>query len=96
MCDLARDSAAALMSAASGLPIRFQDETDDHAVASRAPLGAPRCAIEGWISSYHAIRDGSLSAITDDVRRLTHQAPMTFAEYLRRFPRALPHVAPVR
>lgn len=63
--------AAALLSRARGEEIRFENETDEEAFASRASLGAPDWAVEGWVSSYQAIRDGSLDLVSPDVRELT-------------------------
>ena len=59
------------MTRASGKTIRFHDETDEEAFASRAGFGAPEYEVRGWVSSYWAIRDGSLSRVSTDVRTLT-------------------------
>ena len=85
--------AAALMSEASGKAIRFHDESDEEAFASRAAFGAPEFEVRGWVSSYWAIRDGSLSGVSADVRRLSGQDPVSLREYLRTHPDALDHVA---
>jgi len=68
---------------ATGKPVRFHDETDEEAFASRASYGAPEFEVLGWVSSYWAIRDGSLDGVTDSVRRLTGTAPVSLTEYLR-------------
>jgi uncharacterized protein YbjT (DUF2867 family) len=77
--------AAALMSR-PGKPVRFEDETDDEAWASRRHYGAPDFEMRGWISSYQAIRDGSLAQVSGDVLALTGRQPATLAEYLQRRP----------
>jgi NAD(P)H dehydrogenase (quinone) len=86
------DEAAALMSRASGKAIRFQDESDEEAFASRAVFGAPEFEVRGWVSSYWAIRDGSLESVSTDVRKLTGSDPISLADYLHAQPRALDHV----
>jgi uncharacterized protein YbjT (DUF2867 family) len=75
--------AAAAMSSAER-PVRFVDESDEEAWESRQKYGAPDFEVRGWISSYQAIRDGSLSAISTHVRDLTGREPLTLAEYLQR------------
>jgi uncharacterized protein YbjT (DUF2867 family) len=75
--------AAALMSR-NGKSIRFEDETDEEAWASRRHYGAPDFEMRGWISSYQAIRDGSLERISPDVRALTGRDPTSLQEYLDR------------
>ncbi len=74
--------AAALMSDLQGKPIRFEDETDEQAFASRAESGAPDWEVRGWVSSYQAIRDGSLAAVSPAVRDLTGRDPVSLAVYL--------------
>ena len=81
--------AADLMSRASGKAICFQDETDEEAFASRAVFGAPEFEVRGWVSSYWAIRDGSLESVSTDVRTLTGSDPVSLAEYLHAHPEAL-------
>ncbi|CAN5227979.1 SDR family oxidoreductase [soil metagenome] len=54
----------------TGRLYRFYDETLEEAHASRAPYGAPDWQLEAWISTYTAIADGELDAVTDDVPRL--------------------------
>jgi NAD(P)H dehydrogenase (quinone) len=84
--------AAELMSRLSGKAIRFEDETDEEAFASRAVFGAPEYEVRGWVSSYWAIREGSLAAVSGDVRELTGRDPVSLAAYLGAQPEALAHV----
>ena len=84
--------AAALMSEHAGKSIVFEDETEAQAYASRAGFGAPDWEVRGWVTSYQAIADGSLAAVSDDVRELTGREPVTLAEYLRAHPESLDHV----
>ncbi len=75
--------AAAIMSSL-GKPVRFEDETDAAAWESRRVYDAPDFEVRGWISSYQAIRDGSLQQISPHVRELTGREPATLSEYLNR------------
>ncbi len=84
--------AAELMSASTGKPIRFVDETDEEAFASRSVFGAPDWEVRGWVSSYQAIRDGSLEAVSPSFRRLTGREPISLTEYLTAHPESLDHV----
>ena len=85
--------AAATMSQASAKAISFIDETDDEASTSRRALGASDYEVAGWTSSYQAIRNGDLAAVTQDVRDLTGHDPVTLSAYLDANPGALDHVA---
>ena len=85
--------AAELMSRFTGKAIRFEDETDEEAFASRAAFGAADWEVRGWVSSYQAIRDGSLQDVSPHVRELTGRAPVALADYLQSHPEALDHVS---
>ena len=85
--------AAATMADATGKRIRFHDETDEEAFDSRADLGADEWEVRGWVSSYHAIRDGTLAPVRPDVGELTGRKPGTLAEHLAAHPECLAHVA---
>ena len=80
------------MSAATGKRIRFQDETDEEAFASRADFGAAEWEVRGWVSSYQAVRDGSLAPVSRDVVELTGREPGTLDEFVRAHPESLDHV----
>ncbi|MCW2748457.1 MAG: nucleoside-diphosphate sugar epimerase [Nocardioidaceae bacterium] len=67
---LTLDEIAQALTDETGKPYRFYDETLDEARASRAPYGAPDWQVEAWISTYTAIADGELDAVSDDVPRL--------------------------
>jgi NAD(P)H dehydrogenase (quinone) len=74
--------AAAILTRHGDREVRFENETDAEAFASRASYGAPEWEVEGWVSSYQAIRDGSLDVVSPAVRQLTGLQPRTLAEHL--------------
>ena len=84
--------AAELMGRLTGKTVRYHDETDEEAFASRAGQ-APEFEIRGWVGSYWALRDGLLEAVTRDVRELTSRDPVSLVDYLRANPDALDHVS---
>jgi NAD(P)H dehydrogenase (quinone) len=84
--------AAELMSRATGKPIRFRDETDEQAFASRAAYGAPDWEVRGWVSSYWAIRDGSLAPASPRHPQLTGRPAESLRGYLHAHPEALDQV----
>ncbi|MGZ4276970.1 MAG: hypothetical protein ACXVFK_09670 [Solirubrobacteraceae bacterium] len=63
--------------------MRFEDETDAEAFASRAGLGAPDWQVRAWVSTYQAIRDGSMAAVSSGVRDLTGLDPASLEQHLR-------------
>lgn len=69
--------------AAAEVGAQFADETGAEAYASRGGYGAPDWEVEGWVTSYLAIRDGSLDRVTDDVRRLSGHPPLSLADVVR-------------
>ena len=72
--------------------VRFEDESDDEAFRSRGALGAPDREVLGWVSSYWAIRDGSLEQVSSHVEQLTGAAPTSLEAYIAAHPEALNHV----
>ena len=76
-------AAFSLPEAAALLGARFEDETVEEAYASRAHLG-PAWEVEGWVTSYVAVREGDLDVVTGDVRRLTGRDPVALEDYVAR------------
>ena len=72
------------LSRVTGKPHRFVDETMEEARASRAQYGAPDWLVDAWISTYTAIRDGELEAVSDDVPRLLGRPATSFEDAVRR------------
>jgi NAD(P)H dehydrogenase (quinone) len=86
--------AAAVLTRVTGREVVYVEETLDEARASRAPSGAPDWEIEGWVTSYAAIADGTLDVVTDTVSRLTGHEPMTLPEFLEAHPESWAHLVP--
>jgi NAD(P)H dehydrogenase (quinone) len=82
--DLTGPSSFTLAAAAELMHARFEDETDEQAYASRASYGAPDWEVRGWVTSYQAIRDGSLDVISPAMRELTGRDAVSLADYLAR------------
>ena len=71
------------LSAHSGRPVSFHDETIPEAYASRAKWNAPDWQVDAWVSTYTAIAAGELAGVTDDVERVTGRRPLSLDELLR-------------
>jgi uncharacterized protein YbjT (DUF2867 family) len=71
---------ADVLTRVTGRRHRFEDETVEQARASRAPTGAPEWQLQAWISTYTAIRDGEVAAVSDDVPRLLGRRATSLAE----------------
>jgi NAD(P)H dehydrogenase (quinone) len=78
--------AAGVLAEITGRPAEYRDQTVDEAWATRRPSGRPDWEIEGWVTSYLAIRDGELATVSDVVREVTGHPALTVAEHLRRHP----------
>lgn len=84
--------AAAILSEAAGREVAYERETLERARESRRPSGAPDWEIEGWVTSYAAIADGSLERVSDTVERIAGHAPRSLAAVLREHPERLAHL----
>ena len=85
--------AAEELSRAAGRPIRYQAETLEEAYASRASYGAPGWEVDGWVTTYVAIANGDLEAVSDDVATVAGHPPTGLAEFLRDNPDSYRHLA---
>jgi uncharacterized protein YbjT (DUF2867 family) len=74
---------AATITAVTGRPVRFVDETIEEAYASRSGYGAPRWQVDAWVSTYTAIAAGDLAVVSSAVPDLTGHPARTLAEVLR-------------
>lgn len=73
---------AAILTRVTGKPHTFVNETFAEARASRAHYGAPAWQVDAWISTYTAIRDGELNAVSSDIGRLLGRPALGFAQAL--------------
>ncbi|WP_285114965.1 SDR family oxidoreductase [Leifsonia sp. fls2-241-R2A-40a] len=71
------------LSAHTGRPVSFHDETLPEAYASRARWHAPDWQLDAWVSTYTAIAAGELAGVTNDVERVTGRRPLSLDELLR-------------
>jgi len=75
---------AARAGVVTGRDLRFENETIEEAYASRrAAYDAEQWQLDAWVSTYTAIADGSVAAVSDDVRRVTGLAPRSLEDALR-------------
>ncbi|GLW89834.1 SDR family oxidoreductase [Actinokineospora globicatena] len=77
---------ARILSEVAGREVRYEEETEDEAYASRAHYDAPEFEVAGWVTSYTAIAAGELATVSDTVERVTGRPAQTFQEYLRANP----------
>jgi uncharacterized protein YbjT (DUF2867 family) len=75
---------AETLSRVTGREVTYVEETVDEAWASRRASGAPDWMIEGWVSSYVAVADGSLDVVTDAVPRIAGHEATSLEQYLSR------------
>ncbi|MGJ9411914.1 SDR family oxidoreductase [Aeromicrobium sp. CF4.19] len=66
------------LTSVTGRDHTFVDESEDEARASRASYGAPAWQMDAWVSTYTAIRDGELAAVSGDVEALLGRPATTF------------------
>jgi uncharacterized protein YbjT (DUF2867 family) len=81
--------AAERLSVHTGKPYSYVEETIEEAWESRRPSGAPDWMIEGWISTYTAIADGSLDQLSGDVEAVTGRPPQTLEQTIDAHPELL-------
>ncbi len=86
--------AAEQLTRVCGREVRYVDETLEQAYASRAHYGAPDFEVEGWVTSYLAVKEGELDVVTDTVQRLVGHRPQALPEFLERNPGSWAHLAP--
>ena len=89
---LTLDEAAAILSDAIGREVVYERETLEQARESRRLSGARDWEIEGWVTSYAAIADGTLEAVSDTVERIAGHAPRSLADVLREHPESTGHL----
>jgi NAD(P)H dehydrogenase (quinone) len=75
---------AAELSRAAGRTLTYHAETLEEAYASRVHYGAPDWEVAGWVTTYAAIANGDLEAVSDDVAAVAGHPPMGLADFLPR------------
>jgi uncharacterized protein YbjT (DUF2867 family) len=73
---------AAILTARTGRPVTYHDETLEEAYASRRRWEAPQWQYDAWVSTYTAIARGEMAGVTDHVERLTGRPPIGLTAYL--------------
>ncbi|CAM5417577.1 hypothetical protein SGRI78S_03615 [Streptomyces griseus subsp. griseus] len=84
--------AADELSRVTGRPVVYVPETREEAYASRAGYGAEDWEVAGWVTSYEAIANGELSAVSDAVPALTGHPAKSFAQFLVENPDSYRHL----
>jgi NAD(P)H dehydrogenase (quinone) len=84
--------AAERVSRVVGRPVTYVEETLEEARESRKPSGAPDWEIEGWVTTYVAIKLGELERVSDDVRHLTGREPKTLEQFMSEYPESYAHL----
>ncbi|MGE0803525.1 MAG: SDR family oxidoreductase [Lautropia sp.] len=75
--------ATALLSAASGRPLRYQPISHERYLALLTRSGVPDDYAQMLASLFVLVRDGHAGTVTDGVRQMTGQAPRSLAGYAR-------------
>ena len=92
--DLSMQDVTAALSRISGRDVRFIDESVEEAYASRAHYGAPRFEVDGWVTTYLAIKRGETAGVSGDVALLTGREPQDFHDFLGDNPETWAHLLP--
>ena len=79
---LSLEQAAQMITASTGQPVRYQDESLTEACASRSHYGAPDWQVQAWVSTDLAIRNGEMARVSGDVEAVTGAAPRSFRQFL--------------
>jgi NAD(P)H dehydrogenase (quinone) len=77
---------AARGGAALGRTLRYEPETREQAYASRRRWSEEQWQLDAWVSTYTAIADGEVAAVSGDVERVTGHAARTIEQALAEFP----------
>ncbi|MFF3325452.1 NmrA family NAD(P)-binding protein [Streptomyces sp. NPDC002889] len=78
----------------TGRAVHYVPETPEEAYASRAGYGAEEWEVTGWVTSYEAMANGEMAAVSDAVPRLTGHPAQSFHAYLTAHPRSYAHLLP--
>lgn len=75
-----------------GQDIRYEPETEAQAYRSRSVYDAPDWEVEGWVTSYLAMANGELEAVSDAVETLAGHPPMSLEHFLEAHPESYRHL----
>ncbi|MEI7034616.1 SDR family oxidoreductase [Streptomyces pratensis] len=84
--------AAEELSRVTGRTVSYVPESREEAYSSRAGYGAEDWEVAGWVTSYEAIANGELAAVSDAVRTLTGHPATRFADFLAEHPDSYRHL----
>jgi NAD(P)H dehydrogenase (quinone) len=82
--------AAERLSAVTGRAITYEDEPVAAAYESRSHLDAPDFEVDGWVTSYVAVRTGEMDLVADTVPRLTGHPAQDLDAWLEDNPQKWP------
>jgi NAD(P)H dehydrogenase (quinone) len=74
---------AATLTAVTGRPVSYHDETGPEAYASRASYGGPDWQLDAWVSTYTSVAAGELAAVSPAVEQLTGHPATSLEQLLR-------------
>jgi NAD(P)H dehydrogenase (quinone) len=84
--------AADVLADVTGRPITYLDETEEQAYQSREGFNAPTFEVEGWVTSYLAMRNGEFDVVTDAIPTLTGHPAQTLRLFLDTHPETWAHL----
>ncbi len=76
--------AAQILAAATGTPVRFEDEADDDHVAQLRAAGTPEGYIQWRMAMLNAIRGGADAYLSDGVQQVLGRQPAALGDWARR------------
>lgn len=80
---LSMQEIAAIMTEKLGRQINFVDETLEEAYESRKKWPAESWEYDGWVSTYTAIKNDELSAVSGDIERVLGRPATSLQEFLQ-------------
>jgi uncharacterized protein YbjT (DUF2867 family) len=81
---LNHDQVTRMIGAAAGKAVSYHAISEEEMIAGAIRNGLPESAAGFMGLLYSVVRNGWAAGITDDVRRVTGHAPLTFGEFARR------------
>jgi uncharacterized protein YbjT (DUF2867 family) len=71
----------AKVGAAIGRELRFEPRSEDDERRAQAAWGSPQAMIEARLSIFRAMRDGRLTAVSDNVTKILGREPISFDQW---------------